>query len=221
VKTIVKKTTAKTSSLFILAVLVGLMTASISQAYQLSIVGTGTDQKFNYSGAASGTNPSSSASMGYGAGILIDHHFDRGVGIQFGLLYLNQKQNITALSVTDTLQRKLVQVPVTLQFHLLPGLTIGAGGYYSHTIGDNSVTDSSGNVTDESDNAEQLKSYDLGAVGGVALHLPLTQSCHFLADARYLQSFTNQDTSGTVTTKPSGFQFMVGLTFGMMGGRSY
>ena len=214
-------TTTKTSGLFILAVLTGLMTASVSQAYQLSIVGTGTDQKFNYSGGASGVNYTSSAQMGYGAGILIDHHFDRGVGIQFGVLYLNQKQNE---NLTDpaavTLQRKLVQVPVTLRFHLLPGMTIGVGGYYSHTIGDNSVTDSSGNVTNESDAAEQLKSYDLGAVGGLALHLPLTQSCHFLADARYLQSFTNQDTSGTVTTKPNGFQFMVGLTFGMMGSRN-
>jgi hypothetical protein len=213
-------TTTKTSGLFILAVLTGLMTASVSQAYQLSIVGTGTDQKFNYSGASAGINDSSSAKMGYGAGILIDHHFDRGVGIQFGVLYLNQKQDENLGGVSDTLQRKLVQVPVTLRFHLLPGLTLGAGGYYSHTVGDNSVTDSSGNITNESDAAEQLKSYDLGAVGGLALHLPLTQSCHFLLDARYLQSFTNQDTSGTVTTKPNGFQFMVGLTFGMMGGRN-
>jgi len=72
----------------------------------------------------------------------------------------------------------------------------------------------------ESDSTVGLKSYDAGLLGGAALHLPLTMSCHFLADARYNVSMVNQDTTGTATTRPSGFQFMLGLTFGMPGGRS-
>jgi hypothetical protein len=220
---VVMKTSIKISSKFVLALLVGLMTtmvtASVSQAYQLSIVGTGTSQSFGYSSPASGTADSSTAKMGYGGGFLIDSHMSREVGFQWGVLYVDQKQDITSQSMT--LERHELQIPLTLQFHLLPGLTIGAGGYYAHTVGDDTSTnDSTGAVSKDSDNDLQYKSYDAGAEGGVALHLPLSRSVHFLADARYLQSFVNQDTSGSEITKPRGFQFMVGLTFGMPGMRS-
>jgi basic membrane lipoprotein Med (substrate-binding protein (PBP1-ABC) superfamily) len=220
---VVMKTSMKISSSFALSLLAGLitalMTASVSQAYQLSIVGTGTSQAFGYSSPANGTADSSTAKMGYGGGFLIDSHMSRAVGFQWGVLYVDQKQDITTQSLT--LERHQAQIPLTLQFHLLPGLTIGAGGYYAHTIGDDTATnDSTGAVANESDNYLQYKSYDMGAEGGVALHLPLSRSVHFLVDARYLQSFVNQDTSGTETTKPRGYQFMVGLTFGMPGMRT-
>ena len=218
----------KPSRYLVFALWVALSAASISQAGTFSLVGTGDLGDYKYTGLPNSAlgGASATAKMGYGGGILIDSS-SRSVDLQIGALYMDRKSNVDTSSAagadlgTNTIDHHFIQIPVTLQFHLLPMVHLGLGGYYSHSMGSNNVTDSSGNASTSTDSALNQKSYDAGAQAGLGIYIPLTMTCHLLADGRYSYGLVNQVADGSYVAKTRDVQFMVGLTFGFMGGGRY
>jgi hypothetical protein len=151
----------------LLVLTAALFSSTVSQA-DTTAVATGTFQSFHDADSSS----SASAKIGYGFGGLFDRLIVGNVGFQAGLLYLLQKQVLTG----GTLSRPLLQIPVTLQFHLTSVLSIGAGAYYTHTVSDDTFTNTLGGSNSASSTDLGYKSSDTGAIVNVAIHIPLPQA---------------------------------------------
>lgn len=165
-----------------------------------------------------GITHSLSAKLGFGGGVLIDHPLGEGAAFEFGALYLTRKFDDTTVGETAT--ENMIQIPVLLRLHLVPMISIGAGGYWETGMGNvTDVGDGTGATVSGSYNSVGAKQSDLGLVGSLRLHFPMGPGVHFLVDGRYTYGLTNISNlaGGNVTYKD--YQVLAGFSFGFSGGR--
>jgi hypothetical protein len=203
-----------------LVIVLGLMTASVSEAGTFSLVGVGDVNKPSVGGEAS--PDSTGTKVGLGGGALIDFGIAPWTSFEVGALYVNREAVDTTLS--ENVSKHAIQVPVLIRWWLEPMFSIAVGGYFAHGIGDVTTTNSisGGEVSSGSYADNNYKSNDYGLTGSVAIRLPITQSMRFLVDARYnygLTNYYNDPLNSGVTIKNRDIQALVGFQFAMHSNR--
>jgi hypothetical protein len=96
---------------------------------------------------------------------------------------------------TDSIQFKAIQLPVLVRFNLLPGTSLGLGGYAQYAL----------------DSVPGWKKTNFGGVGSVRFELPLAFAKLFL-EGRYLFGLSNL-VEGVTETQQRSFQALFGLRF--------
>lgn len=194
-----------------LAVMVGLVSATASQAATFSLVGVA-DSNTPSVGGGSDTYGSK---FGLGGGALLDFGVGSWKSFEIGALYVNRETNDTTLGVTTSAHA--IEVPVLLRWWLHPMFSIAAGGYYAQGIGN--VTTSGNETSSQSYSDAGYKTNDLGLTGSVAFRLPITTSMRFLVDGRYNYGLTNVSSDSDTTIKNRDVQLLLGLQFSMRSNR--
>jgi hypothetical protein len=196
-----------------LVLVAGLLSASVSQAATLSLVGVGDLSK------PSESSPSDSfgSKVGFGGGAVLDFHLMERTQFEVGGLYINRKIDDTTLGTITS--SHAIQVPVLLRFYLHPMISIGFGGYWAHGVGNINNEDSNGNVLSTASYGDDgFKTNDYGLVGSVAVRFPITQTMRLLVDARYNYGLSNIENDSSATINNRDIQALVGFQFalGMM-----
>jgi len=127
------------------------------------------------------------------------------MGLELGALY-DPRKIATSPAQTWT----YIEVPVLLRFHMGRAFSLGVGGYYAFMMGD-IKRPSGGNLTAA---AAGVKTSDYGVVGSAAFMIPMGKSAAFRIDGRYLAGAQSVNTAATIARKWSGYEAIVGVTFG-------
>lgn len=172
---------------------------------------------FSVVGAGSYSLPSSSSTVsskiGFGGGALLDFSLGPKVGIELGGLYMLRKFGLTVSTVNFTAVAPAVQIPVVLRLHLLPALSIGAGGYAAMGMGNVTFTSGATEIVDTYAN-NGLKTLDYGLLGSIGLNIKLASAFSFILDSRFLFGLAEQsDSTGSVKYRE--LQGLAGFRFGM------
>lgn len=113
------------------------------------------------------SNTTTSTGLGFGGGLLLDLHLERGIALETGGLYLTNKFSDSASSTSTTTGS--IYVPADLRIHIVGPLSLSGGLYYDDFL-------SSGYDTDDG--------WEAGA--------RLTLHPGIFIDARYLHGLKDQ-----------------------------
>ncbi len=123
--------------------------------------------------------------LGVGAGLLLTLPFVSDFNLEAGGLYVHRR--------TSSASTYAIEVPVLVRYSLVPGFSIGAGGYW---VAQTSAPDT-------------LQDYDFGLAASLALTIPFFSVFNLLLDGRYLYGLYNVAVADASLYRDA--QFFVGL----------
>jgi hypothetical protein len=137
-----------------------------------------------------------------GAGLLLAFPVWRRFELETGALFIGRKYSNTGAS-SNTVQQRLLQVPMVVRLPFLGYFSIGGGLYYSFFQGqiENSFRSGASTVTTEqSYAAENRSTSELGVLGSLGFVTAPIGQLRLFADFRYVYGFTDTDLTATSLT---------------------
>jgi hypothetical protein len=189
-----------------------------SHCYGIHFVGV-------YAGSLPGAEVSSntsytfpSHSLNYGYGGLVGFAMVRNLFTQVGFLYLNRGFDINTgvASSQQEVTFTTVQVPLILQYYILPSLAVGLGAYFSHGFGNytTNVTTTPANLCYSAYGTGGYSADDYGAVASLTIKIPLLRIVSVILDGRYLYGLPNVSQQSGMTVYLRDFQALAGVQLG-------
>lgn len=177
----------------------------------MSVSAVGALNLTNFSVSPASPNLSIGTGTTFGFGALASTSFIPMFSLELGALYMPHKINIndTNGNLISGESQTYLEVPLLLRFTALPIVSVGAGLYYAHTLGNETL--SAPGATDQS--VSNATSSDFGLEASVAAGFPIFPTISVMGDLRYLFGLTNQDSTGATTTHFRDIELLVGLTF--------
>lgn len=192
--------------------------ASKAQAFELGVLGGLHYTHVMLEPAAPGVNYISKGVPTFGA--FIETSMVPLIGFELGAFFAPRKYRATVDSTQTDVTTSLTQfqIPVMIRFHFLPFLSIAAGGYYAHSMGDIHTEGKSFNIPvtqDSTYDSQFLSQNEFGVLGSARFEFSILPTLNLLVDARYLRELKNLNMASTTrAVKFHGTQILVGASFG-------
>lgn len=143
-----------------------------------------------------------------GGGAVVEFNISRKLKIETGGIYM-VRGFVESTSPSTTIGFKTLQFPLMLRVYLLPGISVGAGAYFSYALG--SISSNSDGIPY---NQLSYATNDYGATASFGLRFGLAKSAGLIVQVRGLYGFPNIAQAPGVTTTLYDIQTFAGIKFG-------
>jgi hypothetical protein len=162
------------------------------------------------------SSSSSSAQLGFSGGGFAAYHIDPQLSLELDALYAYQSSTqvttLSQISVSTSISKSVLEVPVFLRYWFVPQFGVGVGPYAAFGMGNYTVAGVSEDYT-----TYQKNRAEFGVAASVEGRLPVGREANALLDVRYLQGLTNLDTDGlssdSVTDRQ--LEILAGISFSL------
>lgn len=179
-----------------------LLSLSCSHAMSFDLLG---GWSFPAAEVGGGTGSGGGRALGYG--FEFNANATKTLQIQWGALYIPRGFGVTLDGVASKYSTMAVQLPVLVRMQWFNSLSLGVGGYFSHSFTQGSWDTAPSVVA-------QMNQDDAGVVVSAELEVRANKLTAGFLNTRYLYGFQNLIQSDSLSAYVRDFQVMVGVRLG-------
>jgi len=154
-------------------------------------------------------------SLFLGGGLTFEFSMSRQMTFEVGGFYM-PRGYIENQSTPTEISFTTIQIPVLFRYYLLPGFSVGLGGYFSHGIGTFTSYPAAdpGLVTTQNYDELNFGADDYGLELSVGIQLGVFKSLGIVMQTRFLYGLADVNQTPGLDTYLYDFQGFVGIRFG-------